>query len=58
MLSKAEFQAFRALSGSDMDLEPGWVPRSVLAWVARPCKNDDLGGRILREIALRDTAAP
>lgn len=58
MLSKAEFRAFRALSGSDMDLEPGWVPRSVLAWVARPCKDDDLGGRILREIALRDAAAP
>jgi hypothetical protein len=44
-LSKADFRRFRA--------EPAGatVPLSMMAWVARPVIEDELGTRILRELA-------
>jgi hypothetical protein len=51
-LSKADFGRFRRLAGG-LPVEPLWVPRSVLAWIKNPVRNDDLGDEVLRELRQR-----
>jgi hypothetical protein len=53
-LSKAEFKKFREMgrsSGTEMQTEPAWVPRSILRWLQDPRPDDDLGKKILEELA-------
>jgi hypothetical protein len=53
-LSKAEFARCRALgtgTGSQLQTEPAWVPRSILWWLNNPVPDDDLGKKILVELA-------
>ncbi len=55
-LSKAQFGLFRRVGGHEgwgLDEEPAWVPRSILAWLQRPVPGDDLGEKVLRELARR-----
>jgi hypothetical protein len=59
-LSKAQFGLFRRVEaevGWGLGTEPAWVPRSVLAWLQKPVQDDDLGEKVLRELAQR-TAVP
>ena len=56
LLSKAAFQKFWALRGSG-DRDPVRIPASILAWVAKPRRDDELGARILRELRGRRAAA-
>lgn len=49
LLSKGDFRNFWALRG-DGNRDPARVPASILAWVANPCRDDELGARILREL--------
>ena len=50
-LSKADFAQFRSIAGSQFDREPGRIPSTVLRWCAKPAVDDDLGQRILKELA-------
>jgi hypothetical protein len=51
-LSKADFKRFRAEpEGAALRPEPATVPLALMAWVARPVIEDELGTRILRELA-------
>jgi hypothetical protein len=56
-LSKAQFRKFREVAQvSDcgpLPLDPAWVPVSILAWLQNPRPDDDLGEKILRELAVR-----
>lgn len=55
-LSKAEFPLFRNLaenSGWDIDLNPAWIPPSILLWISNPKVTDDLGTQILTDISKR-----
>ncbi len=55
-LSKARFGHFRKMEaevGWGLGPEPAWVPRSMLAWLQRPVQDDDLGEKVLRELAQR-----
>jgi hypothetical protein len=51
-LSKGRFQAFkRKLPPSwPINTEPAWIPRSILAWIAQPSVDTNLGEKILRDI--------
>jgi hypothetical protein len=51
-LSKGRFQAFkRKLPPSwQINAEPAWIPRSILAWIAQPSEDTNLGEKILRDI--------
>ena len=49
-LSKGDFRRFRA-EGVDLRSEPAVIPLALLAWVAKPGVEDELGTRILRELA-------
>ena len=51
-LSKADFEAARRLHPG-MSTDPGWVAPAILAWVANPVEDPDLGERIIREIQPR-----
>jgi hypothetical protein len=53
-LSKGLFSRFRsnvAVAGWELDALPAAVPRALLRWVANPVADDDLGQRILLELA-------
>ncbi len=51
-LSKADFRRFRAEpEKAALRSEPAAVPLAMMAWVARPVIEDELGTRILRELA-------
>lgn len=54
-LSKADFPRFWGTayqnSGFELGLEPAWVPPSLLRWVESPRPDDDLGLRILHDVA-------
>lgn len=52
-LSKGDFRRFRSEPGIGAALraDPAGVPLALLAWVARPVVEDELGTRILRELA-------
>jgi hypothetical protein len=55
-LSKADFAGFRseaATAGWELDLEPAWIPASILAWIARPVADDLLGEKVLAELTAR-----
>jgi hypothetical protein len=52
-LSKANFRAFWAARPPGSNVDPFRVPPSILAWVANPRADDDLGTRVLRDIGLR-----
>jgi len=57
-LSKAEFKSFWEIADTapwELYEQPMSVPASLLAWIANPVEDDDLGERLLKEIA---TAAP
>jgi hypothetical protein len=51
-LSKGRFLAFKRKLPTDwiINAEPAWIPRSILAWIARPGVDLDLGDKILRDI--------
>jgi hypothetical protein len=51
-LSKADFGRFRRLAGG-LPAEPLWAPRSILAWIQNPVRNDHLGDEVLRELRQR-----
>jgi hypothetical protein len=53
-LSKAEFARCRRLGLETeyrLQTEPAWVPRSILDWLSRPEPDDDLGKKVLMELA-------
>jgi hypothetical protein len=50
-LSKADFSVLRpARRRWDLPLDMATVPVSILAWLARPCLDEDLGSKILSEL--------
>ncbi len=52
-LSKGRFTSFKRKlpSGWQIKLEPAWIPPSILAWIAVPSSDHELGDKILRDIA-------
>jgi hypothetical protein len=52
-LSKANFRAFWAARTPGSNVDPYRVPPSILAWVANPKADDELGTRVLRDLGLR-----
>jgi hypothetical protein len=53
-LSQGDFRRFRAAAaaaGQDLRPVPAVVPRAIYKWLARPVVDDDLGQRILLEMA-------
>ncbi len=52
-LSKANFRAFWTKRSQDSNTEPYRVPPSILAWVANPKPDDELGTKVLRDLGLR-----
>ena len=57
-LSKADFNAFRRVAGTDgwpLQVAPALVPVTILQWIENPVSNDELGAEILRE--LQETGA-
>jgi hypothetical protein len=55
-LSKAEFAKCRQTglaAGDQLRTEPAWVPRTILGWLTNPVPDDDLGKKILVEVAKR-----
>ncbi len=52
--SKGDFPSFRSQAANanmQLDLEPSWVPPALLVWVANPTDDDDLGQKILLDLA-------
>ena len=56
-LSKCAFNRFWSLADSagysGLPIAPAWLPRSIILWVNDPMPDDDLGHRILSELATR-----
>ena len=54
-LSKGRFLAFRQKLPSDwpINMEPAWIPPSILAWIAVPSVDHQLGDKILKDLASR-----
>lgn len=54
-LSKAAFPRFWALAKLHprMPLAPAWVPPALLKWLANPKYDDQLGHKILQQVAIR-----
>ena len=55
-LSKAAFVKFREIAADSawpLGIEPGWVPPSILSWIASPSDAVDLGQAVLCDIRLR-----
>ena len=54
-LSKGAFSRFWAITRSTphvkMNLEPAWVPPALLKWISAPCYDEDLGHKILQQMA-------
>jgi hypothetical protein len=52
-LSKGRFLAFKSKlpQGWVVRQEPAWIPPSILAWIAVPSPDHELGDKILRDIA-------
>jgi len=58
-LSQGDFRRFRAAAaaaGVCPAVTPAAVPRAISRWLARPVPDDDLGERVLREMAAAGTA--
>jgi hypothetical protein len=55
-LSKCDFQAFytRWPHNSPRDIEPAWIPPSILSWIDRPAMDLSLGDKILSDILRAD----
>jgi hypothetical protein len=55
-LSKCDFQAFYARwpRNSPRDIEPAWIPPSILSWIDRPAIDLSLGDKILSDILRAD----
>jgi hypothetical protein len=58
-LSKADFARFRlgADTSWELSVEPARVPATILAWIANPAVDDNLGDRLLVELR-RSTIVP
>lgn len=52
-ISKAEWTRFRRLMPR-ATAGPAWVPRALLYWVENPVEDRHLGGRIVRELGIRE----
>ena len=56
-LSKGAFSRFWVLARStesvSLPLEPGWVPPALLQWISYPKSDEELGHKILSQLALR-----
>lgn len=53
-LSKAEFTNFRSVAQNAnwaLNLDPAWIPPSILLWISNPCVTDNLGTNILLDIS-------
>ena len=52
-LSKGRFTAFKSKlpEGWAIRQEPAWIPPSILAWIALPSADHELGDKILQDIA-------
>ncbi len=50
-LSKADFAAFKRNGGDRFQTDPATIPLTVLRWCAKPTIDDELGARILAELA-------
>jgi hypothetical protein len=57
-LSKGRFAAFKRKLPTtwQIDEAPAWIPPSILAWIALPAADPDLGDRILKDIQNRRRA--
>ena len=51
-LSKADFHKFKNCGGNQFAIEPAVVPLSMLKWCAKPFVDDNLGQRLLRDLAV------
>ena len=52
-ISKADFKGFRAcFAEGQMRADPAVIPKALLRWAVRPVEDDDLGKRILEEMAV------
>jgi hypothetical protein len=55
-LSKADFKRFRETAGGQhwpLAVGPAWVSPQLLAWLSNPRADDNLGDRVLADIARR-----
>ena len=52
-VSKADFGRFRRAGGGELAAAPAVVPVELLRWAAAPVEDDDLGGRLLEDLAQR-----
>ena len=50
-ISKADWAAFRQAGGSELQSEPCKIPLAVLSWCQKPIPDDELGRKILTELA-------
>ena len=54
-LSKGAFARFWSVAHSSTDISldpsPGWVPPALLKWISAPCYDEDLGHKILLQLA-------
>jgi hypothetical protein len=50
--SKEDFQAFyaRRPDNCPREIDPAWIPPSILAWIDRPAMDLSLGEKILTDI--------
>ena len=55
--SKARFDRFWSTAyqngGFSLGLDPAWIPVQLVCWIQNPCPDNDLGDRILAELATR-----
>lgn len=55
-LSKGDFSKFKNIANENgyiYDLDPSWIPPSILAWIANPIVTDVLGTQILQDLCKR-----
>lgn len=50
-LSKADWNRFKIAGGHKLDLQPGKIPRALLKWCQQPVVDEQLGSRIIAELA-------
>ncbi len=50
-ISKADWGRFKAEGGSALNLEPARVPKSLLKWAVKPVVDDELGSKIVKDLA-------
>jgi len=52
-LSQADFYKFKQLGGDQLQAEPARIPLTLMKWCVKPTPDDDLGGKLLRELATK-----